>query len=66
MKMFKKYRATKANVILLESAMKALGYPVEKVSAATDCKGFKYFNWHNMFHNVVNSKMQELEQAANN
>lgn len=65
MKMFKKYRATKANVILLESAMKALGYPVEKVSAEKDYKGFKYSNWHVMFHNVVNSKMQELEAAHN-
>lgn len=64
--MFKKYRATKANVILLESAMKALGYPVEKVSASTDYKSFKYFNWHIMFSNNVNAKMQELENAAHN
>ncbi|KJD42473.1 MULTISPECIES: hypothetical protein [Paenibacillus] len=63
--MFKKYRATKENVILLESAMKALGYPIEKVSAAKDYKGFKYNNWNMMFHNIVNSKMQELETAHN-
>lgn len=63
--MFKKYRATKQNVILLESAMKELGHPIEKVSAAKDYKEFKYSNWHIMFHNSVNSKMQELE-AANN
>lgn len=64
--MFKKYRATKENVILLESAMKALGYPVEKVKAEVDYKSFKYFNWHNMFHNKVNAKMQELERATQN
>ncbi|MFB5761078.1 hypothetical protein [Paenibacillus medicaginis] len=63
--MFKKYRATKANVILLESAMKEMGYPVEKVRAEKDYKGFKYNNWHLMFHNDVNSKMQELEAAHN-
>lgn len=62
--MFKRYRATKENVILLESAMKALGYPLEKVSAATDYKSFKHFNWHIMFHNVVNQKMQELEGVS--
>lgn len=61
--MFKRYCATKKNVLLLENAMKALGYEVEKVSAATDYEGFKYFNWHNMFHNVVNQKMQEIEQC---
>ncbi|MEK3849953.1 MULTISPECIES: hypothetical protein [Paenibacillus] len=63
--MFKKYRATKENVILLESAMKELGYPIEKISAAKDYKKFKYSNWHIMFHNTVNSKMQELEAAHN-
>lgn len=63
--MFKKYRATKENVILLESAMKVLGYPVEKVSAEKDYKEFKYSNWYLMFHNVVNSKMQELEATHN-
>ncbi|ALA41376.1 MULTISPECIES: hypothetical protein [Paenibacillus] len=63
--MFKKYRATKQNVILLESAMKELGHPIEKVGAAKDYKEFKNSNWHIMFHNSVNSKMQELE-AANN
>lgn len=59
--MFKKYRATKANVILLEKAMIALGRPAEKVKAEKDYKSFKYSNWHIMFHNDVNSKMQELE-----
>lgn len=61
--MFKKYRATKENVILLERAMKELGYPVEKVKAEVDYKAFKNSNWYIMFHNNVNFKMQELEKS---
>lgn len=64
--MFKKYRATKENVILLERAMQALGYPAEKVKAEIDYKSFKYSNWHIMFSNNVNFKMQELEKAVRN
>ncbi|MED4353575.1 hypothetical protein P9265_14760 [Schinkia azotoformans] len=63
--MFKKYKATRENVILLEKAMKALGYEVEKVKAEKDYKAFKDSNWHNMFSTTINDKMQELEKANN-
>lgn len=60
---FKKYRATKKNVLLLESAMKALGYEggLLKVSATTDYQDFKERRWFYAFHNDINEKMQELE-----
>lgn len=58
---FKKYRSTKANVLLLEKAMKEVGYAVEKFEAVNDYQAFKSSNWHNMFHNAVNEKMQEIE-----
>lgn len=59
--MFKKYRATKENVILLEKAIKALGREVGKVSAEKDYKAFKDIHWYTMFHNDINFRMQELE-----
>lgn len=61
---FKRYRATKKNVILLEQAMNALGYGWEKLNARQDYKTYKNHRWHYMFHNDVNLKMQELENEA--
>jgi len=65
MQEFKKYRATKRNVILLESAMEGLGYGTGKIKAEVDYKAFKNSYWFNMFSLKVNFKMQEIEQVGN-
>lgn len=66
--MFKKYRATKENVILLEQAMIAIYGDAAKekpgYNAVNNYKAYKSSNWYNMFHLDVNAKMQELEKAA--
>lgn len=63
--MFKKYRATKENVILLERAMIAVyGDAVKEKSgynAVNNYQSYKANNWFNMFSINVNEKMQELE-----
>lgn len=68
--MFKKYRATKENVILLEQAMIAIygdaAREKPEYSAVNNYREYKSSNWYNMFHNNVNAKMQELEKAAQN
>ncbi|MDH6363698.1 hypothetical protein M2139_000535 [Enterococcus sp. PF1-24] len=63
---FKKYRATRRNSELLAKALEAI-YGRQEAQYGYlehDYECWKMDNWHKMFHNVVNFKMQELEQEG--